>query len=85
MSLTKNIGKENRDALFNILNKIETYNDNKQETYFMNIQNNILRIIDLNHKNSNFNKKVIDGIIILNNNFITFFKEKVIELFDYYN
>ena len=58
MSLTKNIGKENRDALFSLLNKIELNNDNKQETYFMNIQNNILRIIDLNHKNSNFNKKL---------------------------
>ena len=85
MSIIKNIGKENRDTLFSLLNKIELNNDNKQETYFMNIQNNILRIIDLNHKNNNFNKKVIDGIIILNNSFITFFKEKAIEHFDYYN
>ena len=83
-SITKNIGKEKKDILFNLLNKKELNNDNKQETYLINIQNNILKIINLNN-NNNFNGNIIDGIILLNNCFISLFMDKAIQYFDYFN
>ena len=84
-AITKNIGKEKKDILFNLLDKIELNNDNNQESYFKNIQNNILRIINSNINNNNLNNAVIDGIILLNNSFISFFKDKAIQYFDYFN
>jgi hypothetical protein len=84
-SITKNIGKEKKDILFNLLDKIELNNDNNQESYFKNIQNNILRIINSNINNNTLNNAVIDGIILLNNSFISFFMDKAIQYFDYFN
>ena len=82
-SITKNIGKEKKDILFNLLNKNELNNDNKQETYLINIQKNILKIINSNK--NNFNVKIIDGVILLNNCFISLFMDKAIQYFDYFN
>ena len=83
-SITKNIGKEKKKILFYLFNKKGFNNDNKQETYFINIQNNNLNIIELN-KNNNSNNKIIDGIILLNNCFISLFMDKSIQFFDYFN
>ena len=83
-SITKNIGKENKDVLFNLFNKIESNNNNIQETYFINIQDKILKIIESN-KNNNFNKNIINSVILLNNNLISLFKDKAVQYFDYFN
>ena len=77
--IVKNIGKENKDILFNLLFN----NNSKQGTNFKNLQNNIMKIIESN--NNNFNNKVIDSVINLNNTFISFFTDKIIQLFDYFN
>ena len=77
--IIKNIGKENKDILFNLLFK----GNREQETYLINIQNNILKIIESN--NNNFSNKVIDNVINLNNTFISFFADKTIQYFDYFN
>ena len=85
LAITNNIGKEKKDILFNLLDKIELNNDTNQETYFKKIQNNILKIINSNINSNNFNKEVIDGIILLNNSFVSFFMDKAIQYFEYFN
>ena len=79
--IIKNIGKEKKDILFNLLNKSE---QNKQETHIINIQNNILKIIESN-KNNNFNNNVMDSVIMLNNSLISILMDKAIIYFDYFN
>ena len=81
-SIIKNVGRENKNALFNLLNKID-HSYNPSQSYFTNIQKNILEIINLN-KNS-FNKNIIDEIILLNITLILIIKDKTIEFFDYFN
>ena len=80
-SISKNIGKEKKEILFNLLNK---KTKNNQESFFMKIQNNILKIIELN-KNNNFNINIIKGVILVNNNFISSFMDKAILYYDYFN
>ena len=84
LCITKNIGKEKKEILFNLLNKTESNGDIKQEKYFTNIQNNILNIIDSNKAN-NYNNDVINNIISLNNSFISIFMDKTIHYFDFFN
>ena len=79
--IIKNIGKEKKDILFNLLNKSE---QNKQETHIINIQNNILKIIESN-KNNNFNNNVTDSVTMLNNSLISILMDKAIIYFDYFN
>ena len=81
-SLIKNVGKENKNALFNILNKNDP-SYNPPLTYFVNIQNNILEIINSNK--NNFNKNIIDELILFNITLILILKDKTIEFFDYFN
>ena len=81
LCITKNIGKEKKEILFNLLNK---KTKNNQESFFMKIQNNILKIIELN-KNNNFNINIIKGVILVNNNFISSFMDKAILYYDYFN
>ena len=79
--IAKNIGKEKKDILFNLLNKVES---DKKQTYILCIQNNVLKIIESN-KNDNFNNNVIDGVIMLNNCLIALLLDKAIIYFDYFN
>ena len=82
--IIKNIGKEKKDILFNILNKPSLNNENSQETYIIGIQKNVIKIIESN-KNNNFNNNIIDNIIMLNNCLISILKDKAIIYFDYFN
>jgi len=81
--IVKNIGKEDRGALINLLNKIDP-SYSPSQSYISNIQNNILKIVQLNNKN-NFNKNIIDCVILFNNTLILFLKEKTVEYYDYFN
>ena len=82
-SMVKNVGKENRDILLNLLNKKDPSYKNSQ-SYLTNIQNNILKIINSNSKD-NFNKNIIDSVILFNNTLISILKEKAFEYYDYFN
>ena len=82
-SIIKNVGKENRGALIQLLNKIDpSYNSSK--SYISIIQNNILKIIETNNKD-NFNKNIINFVILFNNTLILYLKEKIVEYYDYFN
>ena len=43
-----------------------------------------MKIIESN-KNNNFNKNIINSVILLNNNLISLFKDKAVQYFDYFN
>ena len=81
-SIIKNIGKEKKEMLFNLLNK-EDSSHNQKESYFIIIQKNILNIINSNK--INFNNNIIDAIILLNNSLVSIIKDKSIIYFDYFN
>ena len=81
--IIKNIGNENKDVLFNLLNKADPFYKESQ-SYLTMIQNNIINIINSNN-NGNFNENIIDAIIILNTTLIAILKEKVSQHFDYFN
>ena len=81
--IIKNIGSENKDALFNLLNKADPFYKESQ-SYLTMIQNNIINIINSNN-NGNFNESIMDAIIILNTTLIAILKEKVSQHFDYFN
>ena len=81
--IIKNIGSENKDALFNLLNKADPFYKESQ-SYLTMIQNNIINIINSNN-NGNFNENIMNAIIILNATLISILKEKVSQHFDYFN
>lgn len=81
--IIKNIGSENKDALFNLLNKADPFYKESQ-SYLTMIQNNIINIINSSN-NGNFNENIMDAIIILNTTLIAILKEKVSQHFDYFN
>ena len=81
--IIKNIGIENKDALFNLLNKADPFYKESQ-SYLTMIQNNIINIINSSN-NDNFNENIMDAIIILNTTLIAILKEKVSQHFDYFN
>ena len=81
--IIKNIGIENKDALFNLLNKADPFYKESQ-SYLTMIQNNIINIINSSN-NGNFNENIMDAIIILNTTLIAILKEKVSQHFDYFN
>jgi hypothetical protein len=83
-AILKNVGKENRDALFNLLNNKNDPSYNPSLSYLANIQKNILNIINLNN-NGNFNQNIFNSIILILNSLISFLKEKAIVYFDYFN
>ena len=81
--IIKNIGSENKDALFNLLNKADPFYKESQ-SYLTMIQNTIINIINSSN-NGNFNENIMDAIIILNTTLIAILKEKVSQHFDYFN
>ena len=81
--IIKNIGSENKDALFNLLNKADPFYKESQ-SYLTMIQNNIINIINSNN-NGNFNENIMNAIIILNVTLISILKDKVSQHFDYFN
>ena len=83
LSIIKNVGKEQKDVLFKLFNAIDS-SSNSSQTYLMNIQNNILKIINSNNI-GNYTNIIFDGIILLNNTLITILKGKSIEYYDYFN
>ena len=83
-AILKNVGKENRDALFNLLNNKNDPSYNPPLSYLANIQKNILNIINLNN-NGNFNQNIFNSVILILNSLISLLKEKTIVYFDYFN
>ena len=80
-SIIKNIGKENKDVLLNLLNKVDP-SYTPSQSYLTNMQNNILKIINTN---INTNINIIDSVNLLNNSLISILKEKAVDYYDYFN
>ena len=83
-TILKNVGKENIDALFNLLDNKNDPSYNPPLSYLANIQKNILNIINLSN-NVNFNQNMINSVILILNSLISLLKEKAIAYFDYFN
>ena len=80
-SITKNVGKENIEAFYNLFNNKNDPFYNPPQSYLAYVQNNILKIIKENINNED----IFNAIILLSNNIIVMLKQKAIELFDYFN
>ena len=83
-SIIKNLGKENKDDLYILLNNKNDPFYNPPKSYFGNIQNIIVKIIQENNINK-YNEHIFNSIILFSETLISMFKQKTIELFDYFN
>ena len=83
-SIILDVRKENKGTLFNLMNNKNDPFYNPPQSYLSNIQKNIINIIKTN-SNANFNINLMNGVILLCEAIITGFKEKIVNLFDYFN
>ena len=83
-SVIKNLRNENKEALYNLLNNKNDPFYNPPISYLVGVQNNILKYIKESN-NTKFNENIFNAIILLSENLIAMFRQKAIELFDYFN
>ena len=76
-SIVKNIGKENSSYLLELLNKKDPNANNMNNSYFLNMENNINIIInECSKKGQNSDDNIINSIILLYNSILKHLKEK---------
>ena len=80
-SVIKNVGKEKKDVLLDLLNKVDP-SYTPSQSYLLNLQKNILKIIN---NNINGNRNIIDSVNLLNNSLILILKEKAVDYYDDFN
>ena len=89
-SIINNVGKEKSDLLIEIYNKIDPnpnlnnskFSENNNITYFKNIENNIIVIInDCSQNSKNSDTNIINSIITLSNSIIKSLKDKTAEYY----